>query len=49
MPRAPAPAAPREGAATTPEVEALRRYSDCLDEAGPDDTKALSRCAELLR
>lgn len=47
-PRAPAPAG-REGAAPTPEVEALRRYSDCLDEAGPDDTKALSRCAELLR
>jgi len=30
-------------------VEAFRRYSDCLDRAGPDDTKALSRCAELLR
>lgn len=30
-------------------VEAFRRYSDCLDKAGPEDTKALSRCAELLR
>ena len=46
---APAPAAPGEGAGSGPEVETLRRYSDCLDEAGPDDTKALSRCAELLR
>jgi hypothetical protein len=46
---APAPAAPGGGAESGPEVEALRRYSDCLDEAGPDDTKALSRCAELLR
>ena len=32
-----------------PEVEALRRYSDCLDRAGPSDTKALSRCRRLLR
>lgn len=32
-----------------PEVEALRRYSDCLDRAGPNDTKALSRCRGLLR
>lgn len=30
-------------------VEAVRRYSACLDKADPDDTAALSRCAELLR
>ena len=44
---APAPAEP--GAGSGPDVEALRRYSDCLDDAGPGDTKALSRCRELLR
>lgn len=42
---------PRGGRAGAPEdgVEAFRRYSDCLDRAAPDDTSALSRCAELLR
>jgi hypothetical protein len=30
-------------------VEAFQLYSNCLDKAGPDDTKALSRCAKLLR
>ena len=30
-------------------VEAFRRYSECLDRAQPEDTEALSRCAELLR
>ena len=30
-------------------VEAFRRYSECLDRAPPEDTAALSRCAELLR
>jgi hypothetical protein len=49
------PSSDRRGRGTsgTPEdedgVEAFRRYSDCLDKAGPDDTKALSRCAQLLR
>jgi hypothetical protein len=33
----------------TPRADALRRYSECLDEAPPNDTAALSRCAELLR
>ena len=45
-------ARPGSGGAGTDEdagVEAVRRYSDCLDEADPEDTKALSRCAELLR
>ena len=30
-------------------AEAVRRYSNCLDKADPEDTKALTRCAELLR
>ena len=33
----------------TPDADAIGRYSDCLDRAGPNDTKALSRCAKLLR
>lgn len=28
---------------------ALERYDDCLDQAAPDDTAALSRCSDLLR
>jgi hypothetical protein len=40
----PAPRSEREDG-----VEAFRRYSDCLDKAGPNDTQALSRCAQLLR
>lgn len=30
-------------------VQTFRDYSECLDKARPDDTAALSRCAELLR
>jgi hypothetical protein len=33
---------------TTPEVEDFREYAECLDEARPEDTEALQRCAELL-
>jgi hypothetical protein len=33
---------------TTPEAEDFQRYADCLDEARPEDTEALQRCAELL-
>jgi len=33
---------------TTPETEDFQRYADCLDEARPEDTEALQRCAELL-
>jgi hypothetical protein len=33
---------------TTPEAEDFREYADCLDEARPEDTEALQRCAELL-
>lgn len=39
-----------EGAAEESDgVEGFRRYSECLDRARPEDTAALSRCAELLR
>jgi len=41
-----APAVPQAGDGG---VETFRDYSDCLDKARPDDTEALSRCAELLR
>jgi len=30
-------------------VQTFQDYSECLDKARPDDTAALSRCAELLR
>jgi hypothetical protein len=33
---------------TSPEAERFREYADCLDEARPEDTDALQRCAELL-
>ena len=34
---------------TTPEAEDFREYADCLDQARPEDTEALQRCAELLQ
>ena len=34
---------------TTPEAEDFKEYAECLDEARPEDTEALQRCAELLR
>jgi hypothetical protein len=34
---------------TTPEAEDFQRYAECLDEARPEDTEALQRCAELLQ
>jgi hypothetical protein len=33
---------------TTPEAEDFREYAECLDEARPEDTEAIQRCAELL-
>jgi len=33
----------------TGEGSALQRYDECLDQAAPDDTAALSRCSDLLR
>jgi len=41
--------APEAGAGPGPGVDALSRYADCLDRAEPGDTRALSRCRELLR
>jgi len=43
-----APAAPGSSGAP-PDLGSFEQYSKCLDEARPDDTQALSRCAELLR
>jgi hypothetical protein len=34
---------------TTPEADDFEEYAECLDEARPEDTEALQRCAELLR
>jgi len=33
----------------SPEAEDFQKYADCLDEARPEDTDALQRCAELLQ
>jgi hypothetical protein len=33
----------------SPEAEDFKQYKDCLDEARPEDTDALQRCAELLQ
>ncbi len=44
-----APAAPAPGGTEAPDADALQEYADCLDEARPDDTEQLTRCAELLR
>jgi hypothetical protein len=35
--------------ATGPEADDFQEYADCLDEARPEDTEALQRCAELLQ
>jgi hypothetical protein len=37
------------GTGTNPEAEDFREYAECLDEARPEDTEALQRCAELLQ
>jgi len=42
-----APAEPVPGGTEAP--DALEGYGDCLDEAPPEDTAQLTRCAELLR
>lgn len=39
----------RPGGGQSPDAEDFRRYADCLDQARPEDTEALQRCAELLR
>jgi hypothetical protein len=51
-PSAPPTTTPTPGAtggAATPDSAAFKRYADCLDKAKPDDTQALSRCAQELR
>ena len=35
--------------ADAPDADDFKRYVDCLDEARPEDTDALQRCAELLQ
>jgi hypothetical protein len=45
------PAAPEErppGGGGAADPEAFRRYAECLDEARPEDTDELQRCADLL-
>jgi hypothetical protein len=39
---------PRSQDPAVPGVEEFQAYEDCLDEARPEDTEALQRCAELL-
>ena len=34
---------------TSPAAEDFEEYADCLDEARPEDTEALQRCADLLQ
>ncbi len=41
-------ATPTQPDATGPEAGDFQEYKDCLDEARPEDTEALQRCAELL-
>jgi hypothetical protein len=45
------PAAPEEaqpGGDSSDDPEAFRRYAECLDDARPEDTEELQRCADLL-
>jgi hypothetical protein len=44
-----APAAPESEGGASPEAEDFQEYAECLDEARPEDTEALQRCAELLQ
>jgi hypothetical protein len=36
-------------ASGTPDADAFREYGECLEQAQPQDTEALQRCAELLQ
>jgi hypothetical protein len=40
---------PSTGSTGSPTAEAFKRYGQCLDQADPRDTRALQRCARLLR
>jgi hypothetical protein len=39
---------PAGGGSGSSEAEAFRRYAECLDQARPEDTEELQRCADLL-
>ena len=39
----------RDGDGLAPDSKAFDNYADCLDEARPEDTEALQRCADLLQ
>jgi hypothetical protein len=39
---------PEDADGDSPEAEAFRRYAECLDDARPEDTEELQRCADLL-
>jgi hypothetical protein len=41
--------APSTGSTGSATAEAFKRYGQCLDKADPRDTRALQRCARLLR
>jgi hypothetical protein len=42
------PDMPSGGSGGSDDPEAFRRYAECLDQARPEDTDELQRCAELL-
>jgi hypothetical protein len=48
MPDGGDPGAPSDDGEDSPEAERFREYAECLDEARPEDTDALQRCAEIL-
>jgi len=41
--------APAQPESTSPEAQDFQEYAECLDNARPEDTEALQRCAELLQ
>jgi hypothetical protein len=47
-PQAPGGGDPSGGDDAAPEAERFREYAECLDDARPEDTEALQRCAKLL-
>jgi hypothetical protein len=40
---------PTQPESTSPEAQDFQEYAECLDNARPEDTEALQRCAELLQ
>jgi hypothetical protein len=49
-PETPAPPedTPPSGGGQSSDAEAFRRYAECLDQARPEDTEQLQKCADLL-